>query len=167
MGQLWGAQRKFSTWRRLWVALAEAEQELGLDITDEQLRELRRYVDEIDFESAAGYERRLRHDVMAHVHAYGDQCPQAAGIIHLGATSCYVTDNTDLILLRDALAIIRNRLVAVIDRLAALPPSTAIWPVWGSRTCSRPSRRRSGNGPACGPTTWSSTWKRSNIGWPA
>ncbi len=118
MSQLWGAHRKFSTWRRLWVALAETEQELGLEITDDQLDELRRHVDEIDFESAAGYERRLRHDVMAHVHAYGDQCPQAAGIIHLGATSCYVTDNTDLLLLRDALAMIRNRLVAVIDGLS-------------------------------------------------
>jgi adenylosuccinate lyase len=118
MSRLWSSQRKFSTWRRLWVALAETEQELGLEITDEQLSQLRQRVDDIDFEAAAEYERRLRHDVMAHVHAYGDQCPQAAGIIHLGATSCYVTDNTDLILLRQALCLIRKRLVAVIDRLA-------------------------------------------------
>ncbi len=117
MSQLWGAQRKFSTWRRLWVALAEAEQELGLPITNEQLAELRTNVDNIDFGAAAAHERRLRHDVMAHVHAYGDVCPNAQKIIHLGATSCYVTDNTDLLLLREGLQMVRDRLVAVIDRL--------------------------------------------------
>lgn len=119
MCRLWGAQRKFSTWRRLWVALAEAEAELGLPITAAQLDELRAHVDDIDFSAAANYERRLRHDVMAHVHAYGDVCPQARAIIHLGATSCYVTDNTDLILMREGLQILRDRIVAVIDRLAA------------------------------------------------
>ena len=118
MSQLWGSQRKFSTWRRLWVALAEAEQQLGLAISDEQLDELRANVDNIDFAAANAHERRLRHDVMAHVHAYGDVCPTAAKIIHLGATSCYVTDNTDLILLREGLQMVRDRLVAVIDRLA-------------------------------------------------
>jgi adenylosuccinate lyase len=118
MCQLWGAQRKFSTWRRLWVALAEAQQELGLPISDQQLDELRQHVDDIDFEAAAGYERRLRHDVMAHVHAYGDACPAARPIIHWGATSCFVTDNTDLILLREAIQMIRGRMLAVIDRLA-------------------------------------------------
>jgi len=117
MCRLFGAQRKFSTWRRLWLALAEAEQELGLPITDEQLAEMRVHLDDIDFAAAGQHERRLRHDVMAHVHAFGDVCPQAAGIIHLGATSCFVTDNTDLILLREALAMVRDRLVAVIDRL--------------------------------------------------
>src|SRR6187401_1268472 len=94
MSQLFGAQRKFSTWRRLWVALAEAEAELGLAITREQIDELRSHVDTIDFAVAERYERKLRHDVMAHVHAFGDDCPAARGIIHLGATSCYVTDNT-------------------------------------------------------------------------
>jgi adenylosuccinate lyase len=118
MCRLWGARRKFSTWRRLWVALAEAEAELGLPVSQAQIEELRAHVDDIDFEAAAGYERRLRHDVMAHVHAYGDVCPQARGIIHLGATSCYVTDNTDLILMREGLQIVRDRLVAVIDRLS-------------------------------------------------
>lgn len=117
MSALWADQRKFSTWRRLWVALAEAEQELGLPITDQQLAELRSQVDSIDFEAAAAYERRLRHDVMAHVHAYGDDCPQARPIIHLGATSCYVTDNTDLLLMREALTLVRQRLVAVIEQL--------------------------------------------------
>jgi adenylosuccinate lyase len=118
MAQLWGDQRKFSTWRRLWVMLAEAEQALGLDIRDEQINAMRRAVDRIDFEAAERYERELRHDVMAHIHAFGDQCPSARGIIHLGATSCYVTDNTDLILMREGLELIRDRLVLVIDSLA-------------------------------------------------
>lgn len=118
MSRLWGSQRKFSTWRRLWVALAEAEQELGVSITDQQIAELKQNVDDIDFESARAHEKRLRHDVMAHVHAYGDVCPAAKGIIHLGATSCFVTDNTDLILLRDSVQLVRQRLVAVIRCLA-------------------------------------------------
>ncbi len=117
MCELWGPQRKFSTWRRLWVALAEVEAELGLPITSAQIEQLRAHTDNIDFPLAADYEKKLRHDVMAHVHTYGDRCPEARGIIHLGATSCFVTDNTDAILLRDALVLVRNRLVAVIDRL--------------------------------------------------
>jgi adenylosuccinate lyase len=116
--RLWSPQSIHSTWRRLWVALAQAEHELGLDISAEQVAELRSAVDTIDFAQAAQYERELRHDVMAHVHAYGDQCPSARGIIHLGATSCYVTDNTDLILFKESLRILRDRLVGVIDRLA-------------------------------------------------
>ncbi len=116
--RLWSPQSIHSTWRRLWVALAEAERELGLGISAEQIAELRAAVDDIDFAKASQYERELRHDVMAHVHAYGDRCPSARGIIHLGATSCYVTDNTDLILFRQSLHTLRDRLVAVIDRLA-------------------------------------------------
>jgi len=118
MSRLWSPQSIHSTWRRLWVALAEAEQELGLPITDQQLAELRGTVDQIDFAAANRYERELRHDVMAHVHAWGDQCPTARGIIHWGATSCYVTDNTDLLLFRASLELLRDRLVGVIDRLA-------------------------------------------------
>jgi adenylosuccinate lyase len=114
MCELWSPQRKFATWRRLWVALAEAEAELGLPIQEEQLAEMRGAVDQIDFDVAARYEKKLRHDVMAHVHAYGDACPGARGIIHLGATSCYVTDNADLILLREGLELVRDRLAAVI-----------------------------------------------------
>jgi adenylosuccinate lyase len=117
MSTLWGDQRKFSTWRRLWVMLAEAETELGLAITREQIDELRANVDNIDFEAATRYERKLRHDVMAHVHAFGDVCPQARPIIHLGATSCYVTDNTDLILMHEGLTLLCGRLAAVIDAL--------------------------------------------------
>ncbi|MGE5192015.1 MAG: adenylosuccinate lyase [Deltaproteobacteria bacterium] len=116
--RLWSPQSIHSTWRKLWVALAEAEQELGLAISSDQIAQLRAAVDTIDFAKAAQYERELRHDVMAHVHAYGDQCPAARAIIHLGATSCYVTDNTDLILFRESLHVLRNRLVGVIDRLA-------------------------------------------------
>ncbi|NLS96806.1 MAG: adenylosuccinate lyase [Planctomycetaceae bacterium] len=117
MSEVFSAQRKFSTWRRLWVALAEAEAELGLKITPEQIAQLKAHVDDIDFEAAARHEKILRHDVMAHVHTYRDACPEAGGIIHLGATSCYVTDNTDLLLFRDAFKLVRKRLVAVIDRL--------------------------------------------------
>jgi adenylosuccinate lyase len=118
MATLWGDQRKFSTWRRLWVALAEAEAELGLPISQEQIAELRAAADDINFDAAQQYERKLRHDVMAHVHAYGDQCPAARPIIHLGATSCYVTDNTDLILIRESLEMVASRLAAVIGALA-------------------------------------------------
>lgn len=117
MSQLWGAQRKFETWRKLWIALAEAEQELGLEIREDQIEQLRQHVHDIDFPVAEAYERKLRHDVMAHVHAYGDVCPDARPIIHLGATSCYVTDNTDLLLMREGLQMVRDRLVSVIDAL--------------------------------------------------
>jgi adenylosuccinate lyase len=126
MAQLWGPQRKFSTWRRLWLALAEAQYELGLTADDgltprirpEQLQELRAHLDDIDFSREEEHERRLRHDVMAHIHTYGEACPSARDIIHLGATSCYVTDNTDLLLMREGLQLLRERLVGVIDSLA-------------------------------------------------
>ncbi len=118
MSRLWSAQRRHSLWRQLWVWLAEAEAELGLAITPAQITELRAHVDTIDFAVADKYERQLRHDVMAHVHAYGDQCPAARPIIHLGATSCYVTDNGDLIMLREALEMVCRRVAAVIDALA-------------------------------------------------
>jgi adenylosuccinate lyase len=110
MARMFSPQRKFSTWRRLWVALAEAQQELGLDIKSEQIESLREAVDDIDFEAAARHERELRHDVMAHVHTYRDRCPDAGAIIHLGATSCYVTDNTDAILLREGVQLVGRRL---------------------------------------------------------
>jgi len=117
MTQLWSAQKKFSTWRRCWIALAEAEQALGLPITDEQLAEMRAQVDNIDFAKAAAYERETRHDVMAHIHAFGEVAPTAKPIIHLGATSCYVGDNTDLLLIREGLDIILGKAVAVLARL--------------------------------------------------
>ncbi len=118
MVALWSPQKKFSTWRRCWIALAEAEQELGLPITDEQLDEMRARVDDIDFEAASKFEEEVRHDVMAHIHAYGVVAPKAKPIIHLGATSCYVGDNTDLILIRESLQLILNKAVNVLLRLA-------------------------------------------------
>ena len=111
--------RKFRTWRQLWIALAVAEKELGLDITDEQVAELKAHADDIDFDLARQKEKELRHDVMAHVHTYGEVCPKARGIIHLGATSAYVGDNTDLIQIRDALGQVSRKLAAVIDQLAS------------------------------------------------
>ena len=124
MAELFSPQRKFSTWRRIWIALAQAQQELGLGVTTEQIAQLQEHVDSIDFDTARQYEKKLRHDVMAHVHAYGDVCPDARPIIHLGATSCFVTDNTDLIILREALVAVRSRLAAVIDQLGTFAAKT-------------------------------------------
>ncbi|MBM4037406.1 MAG: adenylosuccinate lyase [Planctomycetes bacterium] len=118
MSAAFSPQRKHSTWRRLWLALAEGEQELGLAITDEQLAELRAHLDDIDFPLAEKLEAELRHDVMAHIHALAALCPTAKPIIHLGATSCYVTDNADLLIMRDALGLLRAKLVNLIDALA-------------------------------------------------
>ena len=115
---LFSPDKKFTTWRRLWVALARAEMELGLPVTQEQVEELEAHVADIDYEAAAAEEKRLRHDVMAHVHAYGQQCPKAMPIIHLGATSCYVGDNTDIILMREGLELIRDELVRVLHTLS-------------------------------------------------
>ena len=118
MQKIFSSDNKFSTWRRLWLALAESEQELGLDITDEQLDEMRAYLNDIDYELAAKLEHELRHDVMAHIRTFGAACPKAMPIIHLGATSCYVGDNTDIILQREALAEIRAGLLRAISALA-------------------------------------------------
>lgn len=115
---IFSADNKFRTWRRLWIALAETERELGLPITEAQIEELQAHAEDIDYDAAAAYEKQLRHDVMAHVHTYGDCCPNAKGIIHLGATSCYVGDNTDVIIMRDALTLIRQKLVNVIAKLS-------------------------------------------------
>lgn len=118
MSWLFSPRFKFQTWRRLWVALAEAEAEVGLGISQEQLDELRTHSEAINFDVAAAYEKELRHDVMAHIRAYGEQCPKARGIIHLGATSAFVGDNTDLIQMRDALHLVRTRLVNTMQALA-------------------------------------------------
>ena len=100
---------KFRTWRRLWISLARAEKELGLPISQEQIDELEKFKDDINYEQAEQWESRLRHDVMAHIHAYGEQCPTAMPIIHLGATSCYVGDNTDIIIMREGLGLIAQK----------------------------------------------------------
>ena len=109
---------KFRTWRKLWIALAETEKELGLPITDEQIEELKAHADDINYDVAREREKLVRHDVMSHVYAYGQQCPKAKGIIHLGATSCYVGDNTDIIVMAEALKLVRKKLVNVINELA-------------------------------------------------
>jgi adenylosuccinate lyase len=119
MLELWSARTRHGMWRRLWLALAEAEKELGVNIPNEAIDEMRDHLDDIDFEQAAAYERRFRHDVMAHVHTFGDAAPSAKPFIHLGATSAYVTDNADLILMRRGLEILSGRLSGVIRKLAA------------------------------------------------
>ena len=118
MQYIFSPEKKFCTWRRLWVALAEAEHELGLPVTEEQIGELREHMEDINFEVAKEREKAVRHDVMSHVYAYGVQCPKAKGIIHLGATSCYVGDNTDIIIMTEALKLVRKKLINVMDELA-------------------------------------------------
>ena len=119
MQYIFSPDKKFTTWHKLWIALARAEMQLGLPVTQEQIDEMEANKDEVDYDYAAEMEKKLRHDVMAHVHAYGKQCPKAMPIIHLGATSCYVGDNTDIIIMRDGLEQIRSELVNVIYRLSA------------------------------------------------
>ena len=118
MQYIFSPDKKFRTWRKLWIALAETEKELGLHITDEQIAELKEHADDINFDVAKEREKVVRHDVMSHVYAYGVQCPKAKGIIHLGATSCYVGDNTDIIIMAEALKLIRTKLINVIAELA-------------------------------------------------
>ena len=118
MQAIFSEDHKFRTWRRLWIALARAEQRQGLDITDEQIAELEAHAEDINYEDAERREREVRHDVMSHVYAYGLQCPKAAGIIHLGATSCYVGDNTDVVIMREALTLIRRKVLNVMSLLA-------------------------------------------------
>ena len=117
MQYIFSPDKKFKTWRKLWIALAETERELGLNITREQIEELKKFQDDINYEVAKQREREVRHDVMSHVYAYGVQCPGARGIIHLGATSCYVGDNTDIILMREALALLQKKLLNVMGKL--------------------------------------------------
>ena len=129
---LFSPDKKFTTWRRLWIALARAEKELGLtQITDEMIEEMEAHVDDINYDVAAEEEKKLRHDVMAHVHAYGAQCPKAKGIIHLGATSCYVGDNTDIILMREGLIQVRSKIVRVLDALAKFADAYKAMPTLG------------------------------------
>ena len=128
MQAIFSEEHKFQTWRRLWIALAETEKELGLDITDAQIAQLKEHALDINFAEAEAREKVVRHDVMSHVYAYGLQCPDAKGIIHLGATSCYVGDNTDLIIMREALSLLRGSLVTVIGNLAAFAEKHASLP---------------------------------------
>ncbi len=131
MQYIFSPDKKFSTWRRLWVALARAEMELGLPVTQEQVDEMEAHLTDIDYDVAAAYEKKLRHDVMAHVHTFGELCPKAMPIIHLGATSCYVGDNTDVILMREALLLVKDKLVQVISHLAAFADKYKALPTLG------------------------------------
>ncbi|MEE6502727.1 hypothetical protein FKM82_004619 [Ascaphus truei] len=123
--------KKFHTWRRLWLCLAQAQRSLGLPISEEQIQEMEAHLENIDFKMAAEEEKRLRHDVMAHVHTFAHCCPKAAPIIHLGATSCYVGDNTDLIVLRDGFDLLLPKLARVISRLADFADRYAHMPTLG------------------------------------
>jgi len=131
MRQLFSDRRRIEIWRELWIALAKCERDLGLPISAEQIAELERHAGEIDFEAAARHEKELRHDVMAHIHAYGDLCPKARGIIHLGATSCFVTDNADLIVFREGLRLVRRQLVSLIAKLARFAREQRALPTLG------------------------------------
>ena len=121
MQYIFSPDMKFRTWRRLWIALAETEKELGLDITQEQIDELKAHKDDINYDVAKAREKEVRHDVMSHVYAYGVQCPKAKGIIHLGATSCYVGDNTDIIIMSEALKLSRHWHLPISSRHSQLP----------------------------------------------
>ena len=131
MQYIFSPDKKFSTWRRLWVALARGEMELGLPVTQEQVDELEAHITDIDYEKAAQWEKKLRHDVMAHVHTYGELCPKAMPIIHLGATSCYVGDNTDVILMKEALELCRDKIVRVLGHLAKFADEYKALPTLG------------------------------------
>lgn len=131
MQYIFSPDKKFSTWRRLWIALARAEMELGLPVTQEQIDQMESHITDIDYELAAQKERELRHDVMAHIHTYGAQCPKAMPIIHLGATSCYVGDNTDIIIMREGLTLIQTKLVRVIHALAQFSDKYKALPTLG------------------------------------
>ncbi len=131
MKELFSPDKKFKTWRLLWITLAKAEKELGLNITDEQIEELEKYKDDINYDVAAEREKAVRHDVMAHIYAYGLQCKKAKPVIHLGATSCYVGDNTDIIVMNDALKLVRKKVISVISKLSDFALKYASMPTLG------------------------------------
>lgn len=131
MAELFGADKKFTTWRKLWLELARAEKKLGLKITDAQLKEMEKHLTDIDYGKAAAYEKKFRHDVMAHVHTFGDAAPKAAAIIHLGATSCYVGDNADLIIMREGMQLLAKKLACLIDRLGRFAKQYRAMPTLG------------------------------------
>ncbi|MBR4223018.1 MAG: adenylosuccinate lyase, partial [Victivallales bacterium] len=128
MQHIFSAENKFRTWRRLWIVLAEAEKELGLDVTQEQIDEMKSHQDDINYQVAEEQEKKVRHDVMSHVYAYGVQCPNAKPIIHLGATSCYVGDNTDIIVMRQAMELLRGKVLSVLAKLAVFAEKNADLP---------------------------------------
>ena len=131
MAELFSAQKKFSTWRKLWLELAKAQKKLGLNIKRGQINQMARHLDDINFAKAARYEKKFRHDVMAHIHAFGEVAPKAAPIIHLGAASCYIGDNADLIIMRQGLQIVASKLAAVIDLLGKFAQQYRAMPTLG------------------------------------
>ena len=135
MSYLWSPTKKFSTWRKLWIALAESEKDLGLDITAEQIAEMKEHIMDIDFELADQKETEFRHDVMAHVHTFGTAAPKAMPIIHLGATSCYVGDNTDIIQMKESLILVRSKLVKLMSVLKGFSQKYADMPCLGFTHC--------------------------------
>ena len=139
---LFSPDMKFRTWRRLWIALAETEKELGLGITQEQIDEMKAHQDDINYDAAKEREKLVRHDVMSHVYAYGVQCPKAKPIIHLGATSCYVGDNTDIIIMTEALRLVKKKLVNVIAQLSKFAEKYKAFPPLRLPIFSRPSLPR-------------------------
>lgn len=143
MQYIFSQDKKFTTWRKLWIALAESEKELGLNITDEQIAELKEHQNDINYDVAKAREKEVRHDVMSHVYAYGVQCPKAKGIIHLGATSCYVGDNTDMIIMREGLQLVKKKLVNVIAELAKFADRYKALPTLAFTHSSRHSQPQS------------------------
>lgn len=131
MMALFSSQKKFSTWRKLWIALAESEKDLGLPITEEQINELKAHIDDIDFKRAEAIEKEVRHDVMSHVHAYGEQCPKAKAIIHLGATSAFVGDNTDVIVMKEGIEILKGKIAILLSRLSVFAKEYKSLPTLG------------------------------------
>ena len=138
MLSLWSPNRRYGLWRRLWLALAEGERALGVAIPDEALSQMRAHLDDIDYDLVAKYEKEFRHDVMAHVYAFGDVAPAARKYIHLGATSAYVTDNADLVLMREGLGILREKVVRVVAALSAFARQWRAEPALGY-TCNQRS----------------------------
>ena len=159
MQYIFSPDKKFKTWRKLWIALAETEKELGLNITQEQIDELKSHQDDINYEVAKERERLVRHDVMSHVYAYGQQCPKAKGIIHLGATSCYVGDNTDLIIMTEALKLVRKKLINVWQSWLNLPIPIKTSRPWHLPISSRHSQRPLANAPLYGFMTCAWIWR--------
>ena len=171
MQYIFSPEMKFTTWRRLWIALAETEKELGLSqdgkpvITDEQIEEMKAHADDINIEVAKAREREVRHDVMSHVYAYGQQCPKAAGIIHLGATSCYVGDNTDIIVMTEGLKLLKKKLVNVIAELGQFADKYKAQPTLAFTHFQPAQPPRWGSAPLCGCRSSIWIWRIWSMCW--
>ena len=159
MQYIFSPDMKFRTWRKLWIALAETEKELGLNITQEQIDELKAHAEDINYDVAKAREKEVRHDVMSHVYAYGVQCPKAKGIIHLGATSCYVGDNTDIIVMTKALELVKKKLVNVMKDWRTLRTDIRRSLRWHLPISSRPSRLPLEKGLLYGCRSFAWIWK--------